>query len=57
MSIVKRDGVNLHQDFSFPIDSSIFDFDLVIYGDISKATLTDHLGKVLHTLSMTEKKS
>lgn len=54
---MKRDGVNLHQDFSFPIDSSIFDFDLVIYGDISKATLTDHLGKVLHTLSMTEKKS
>lgn len=47
MSIVKRDAVSGYQDFSFPIDDSILDFDVVLYGDITSANLADPLGELL----------
>ena len=34
-----------HHEFSFPVDESMFDFDFFIYGTITKASVTDVLGK------------
>ncbi|XP_063870584.1 uncharacterized protein LOC135105875 isoform X2 [Scylla paramamosain] len=44
VSLVKRDDVKGHQEFSFPVDDSISDFDFVIFGPITKASVTDSVG-------------
>lgn len=44
---MKREGVKHHQDFSFPIDGSISDFDLALYGHITNASLTDNQGETV----------
>ncbi|XP_045102438.1 uncharacterized protein LOC123498935 isoform X2 [Portunus trituberculatus] len=42
--LVKRDNVKAHHEFSFPVDDSISDFDFVIFGAITKASVTDSVG-------------